>query len=110
MPHSRVEGTSIEDAPEPRRRETWTYAGGNEITKVTVHWRTDLGTMKRGVFKVGETSENRSRCDTLLEQATHCQHEDRRDHAAEERRRHVHSGHADLGADESIESRNLLRF
>ena len=51
MPHLRVEET-----PESRRGETWTCAGGNEIKKegkVTVNWRTDLGTMKRGVFKVG---------------------------------------------------------
>ena len=51
MLYLRVEGT-----PESRRGETWTCAGGNEIKKegkVTLNWRTDLGTMNRGVFKVG---------------------------------------------------------
>ena len=49
MPHLR------EETPESRG-ETWTCAGENEIKKegkVTVSWLTDLGTMKRGVFKVG---------------------------------------------------------
>ena len=52
MPHFRVEET-------PQSRETWTCAGGNEIKKegkVTVNWRTHLGTMKRGVFKVEPVS------------------------------------------------------
>ena len=47
MPHLRVE-----DTPESRRRETRTCAGGNEIKKegeVTVDWRADSGTMKRGI-------------------------------------------------------------
>ena len=40
----------------------------------------------------------------------HRQPEDRRGHAAEEGRRHVHSRHVDLGADESFENGELLRF
>ena len=44
------------------------------------------------------------------ESAMHCQHEDRRDHAAGERPRHVHSGYVDPGAEESLESRKLHGF
>ena len=64
MPHLRVEET-----PESRRGETWSCAGGNEIKKegkVTVNWRTDLGTMKRGVFKV-PVSRTLISVDTLQE-------------------------------------------
>ena len=45
----------IEETPESRG-ETRTCAGGNVIKKEgkeTVNWRTDWGTMKRGVFLVG---------------------------------------------------------
>ena len=56
MPHWRVEETA-----ESRRRQTWTCTctGGNEIKhedRVTVNWRSDLGTVQRGVFKVGAVS------------------------------------------------------
>ena len=63
MPHMRVEKT-----PEPRRGETWTCAGGSEIKKegkVTVNWRTDSGTMMRGVFKVGPVSRTLINVDRL---------------------------------------------
>ena len=45
--------------PGSRRGETWTCAGGNEIKKEgreAGSWRTDLGTITRGVFKVGPMS------------------------------------------------------
>ena len=64
MPHLRAEET-----PESRRGETFTCAGGNEIKKegkVTVNWRTDLGTLVRGIFKVGLVSRTLS-VDTLQE-------------------------------------------
>ena len=62
-------------------------------SKVTLNWRTDLGTMKRGVFKVGPVK-----------------FEDRRGQTAEDRRMYVHSRHVDLGAHESDENRKLVRF
>ena len=65
MLHLRVEGT-----PESRRGETWTCAGGNEIKKegkVTLNWRTDWGTMNRGVFKVGPVSRTQISVDRLQE-------------------------------------------
>ena len=65
MPHLRVEET-----PESRRRKTRTCAGGNEIKKegkVTVNWRTDMGTMKRGVFKDGLVSRTLISVDRLQE-------------------------------------------
>ena len=118
MPHLRAEET-----PESRRGETCTCAGGNEIKKegkVTVNWRTDLGTIKRGIFKVGLVSRTLISVDRLQEtghdviftkdKTTHRQLEDRRGHAAEDRRRHAHSRCVDLGADESHEDRRLLGF
>ena len=65
MPHLRAEET-----PESRRGETCTCAGGNEIKKegkVTVNWRTDLGTIKRGIFKVGLVSRALISVDRLQE-------------------------------------------
>ena len=77
-----------------------------------------MGTMKRGVFKVGPVSRTLISVDRLQETGHEDiltkskprirQPEDRRGHAAEERRRHVHSRHVDLGADESLENRKLL--
>ena len=64
-PHLRAEETS-----ESRRGESWRCAGGNEIKKerkVTVNWWTDLGTMKRGVFKVGPVSRTLISVDRLQE-------------------------------------------
>ena len=65
LPHLRVEET-----PEFRRGKTWTCAGGGEIQKegkVTVNWRTDLGTIERGIFKVGPVSRTLISVDRLQE-------------------------------------------
>ena len=101
MPHLRVEET-----PGSRRGETWKA-------------KTDLGTMKRGIFKVGPVSRTVISVDRFQEtghddphekQIMHRQLENRRGHAAVERRRHVHSRHVDLGAEKSHENRKLLEF
>ena len=96
------------------RRDTWTCAGENDIKKeckLTLNWPTDLGPANRvsHIDKCGLASGHRSRCDSYEGPAVHCQQEDW-DHAAEKREGHAHPGHADLGADESFESRKLFGF
>ena len=56
---NRVPHLQVEETPESRRGETWTCAGGREIKmegKVTVHWTTESGVSKKGVFNVGAVS------------------------------------------------------
>ena len=65
MPH-----LTVEETPESRRGDTWTYAGGNEIKKegkLTINWRTCLGIMQRGVFKVEPVSRTLISVDRLQE-------------------------------------------
>ena len=76
-----------------------------------------MGSVNRGVFEVGPVSRTPVTVDRLQETGhdviltknkPRIVNLDRRGHAAEEGRRHVHSRHVDLGADESLENRELL--
>ena len=67
---NRVPHLKVEETPESRRGETWTCAGGKEIKKegkVTIHWTTESGVSKKGVFKVGAVSRTLISVDRLQE-------------------------------------------
>ena len=56
---------TVEETSESRRGETWTAQEemmSKKKAKVTVNWWTDLGTMKRGVFKRRTSVENTDQC------------------------------------------------